>query len=63
MKRQKLFCEKSFSKDFGIILLEEKIGLKMNYLKKTGASQWCDWAGTFEKMGCSAGSVREGEMR
>jgi hypothetical protein len=30
----------------------------MNYLKKTGASQWCDWASALEKMGHDTGSVR-----
>jgi hypothetical protein len=49
----------SFRKDFRIIFLEEKIGFKRNYLKKTGVRLLCDWAGALRKMGRSAGSVRK----
>jgi hypothetical protein len=33
----------SFKKDFRIISLEKKIGLKKELPKKTGARQRCDW--------------------
>jgi hypothetical protein len=49
----------SFRKDFIIIFLEEKFEFKRNYLKKTGASQWCDWAGALEKMGRGTESVQK----
>jgi hypothetical protein len=32
------FVKRSFRKDFRIIFLEEKIGFKMNYLKRQGQS-------------------------
>jgi hypothetical protein len=47
--------KRSFRKDFRIIFLKEKIGLKMNCLKTTGASQWCNWAGALEKIGRGVG--------
>jgi hypothetical protein len=49
----------SFRNDFRIILLEERIGFKMDYLKRQGASKSCDWAGALGKMGHDAGSVRK----
>jgi hypothetical protein len=57
------FVKRSSKKYFRTIFLEEKFGFQGNYLKKTGASQWCDWASALEKMGHGIGSVREGEMR
>jgi hypothetical protein len=52
----------SFRKKIGIIFLEEKIGFKMNYLKRqgqgSGATGWHNG-----KMGHDAGPVQEGEMR
>jgi hypothetical protein len=47
----------SFRKKFIIIFLEEKIGSKMNYLKR----QWCDWASIMEIWGTALGWY--GKMR
>jgi hypothetical protein len=49
--------KRSFRKDFRIIFLEEKIGFKMNYIKKTWTRLWCDWTGALRKMGRGAGLV------
>jgi hypothetical protein len=58
-----IFVKRSFKKDFRIIFLEEKVGFKRNYLKKTEARLRCDWASALGKMGHGAGSVQEGETR
>jgi hypothetical protein len=55
--------KRSFIKDFRIVFLEEKIGFKRNYLKKTGSRPRCNWADALGKMGRGAGSVWKEETR
>jgi hypothetical protein len=52
------FVKKSFRKDFRIIFLEEKIRLKMNYLKKQGQASgatrpvhWEKWVAALGRYG------------
>jgi hypothetical protein len=54
---QNYSLKRSFIKDFRIFFLEDKIELKRVILKKTGASQRCDWADALEKMDHDTGSV------
>jgi hypothetical protein len=42
------FVKRNFRKDFRIIFLEEKVGLKRNYIKKTRTRLRCDWASALE---------------
>jgi hypothetical protein len=57
------FVKRSFKKVFRIIFLEEKFRLKRNYLKMTGARQWCDWADALEKNRSRHWVGVEGETR